>query len=75
MALHQSGQAPLQIKNLPAQLIDPLGQQAQGGAGSLPDGILHAVVILTIVELRASSDQGRSLQAGSSNASTRRASK
>ncbi|MET8022146.1 hypothetical protein [Streptomyces decoyicus] len=41
MTLHQPGQVPLQVTNLPGQLIDPLGQQAQGDTGGLPDGILE----------------------------------
>ncbi|WP_326623843.1 hypothetical protein OG863_37830 [Streptomyces decoyicus] len=64
VTLHQPSQMPVQVTNLPGQLTDPLGQPAQGDAGGLPDGILHAVVILTILTQRASPDQGRSLQAG-----------
>ncbi|WP_405845535.1 hypothetical protein OG528_31965 [Streptomyces platensis] len=64
MTHHQPRQGPLQVTNLPRQLIDPLGQQAQDDAGGLPDGILRVNVSLTIAELRASPDQGRSLQTG-----------
>ncbi|GHI02719.1 hypothetical protein [Streptomyces cellostaticus] len=64
MALHQLGQAPLQVLNLTGQLPDPLSQQTQGDARGLLHGLPLTVATLTFIELRTYADQGRSPQSG-----------
>ncbi|MGD3112288.1 hypothetical protein [Streptomyces sp. YGL11-2] len=64
MALHKPGQAAFQVLDLPGQLLDAPGQQAQRDPGCLQHRVAAAPVFVVVGEPRAGADQGRVVQHG-----------
>ncbi|XLX05706.1 hypothetical protein ACKTSN_08150 [Streptomyces flavusporus] len=68
MALDEPGQALVQLIDLRGELLDALGQQAQGDAGGLGHGVLIALAVFAVerAEARAGAEQLAVAQAGQS---------
>ncbi|MFI2345895.1 hypothetical protein ACH492_02295 [Streptomyces sp. NPDC019443] len=63
MAFDEPGQSLIQLIDLPRELLDALGQQPQGDASGLGDGILVALAVAR-AEARAGAEQLAVTQVG-----------